>query len=226
MKVNNKMFNQFNMKVYSFSYQPLSMLSSIFKSDIGLNVIQGGFTAEPKPMNLVCLFRNKLDISKFIQNITENTPTIIDIDDGFRYECYYLGGTSPANEIWNGWYKVTFPFNTIQQSKEMHKIALKNTVNKIVNYGTYESPCVIEIVPTTNIPQLKIGDYTVKNLVANQKFVIDGIKKKVYSNDENRFFDVEFKNNRFPFLKTGMNKIDISSLDNVNVTIKFRNYYI
>lgn len=226
MRINNKMVSQFNMKVYNFSYQPLSMLPSIFKSDIGLNVVHGGFTIEPKPMNLVCLFRNKLDISKFIQNITENVPTIIDIDDEFRYECYYLGGSSPSNEIWNSWYKVTFPFEVVQQSKEMHVITLKDLHNQILNSGTYESPCVIEIVPTTNISQLKIGDYTVKNLVANQKFVIDGIKKKVYSNDENRFSDVEFKNNRFPFLKTGINVIDINSLENVSITIKFRNYYI
>lgn len=226
MRINNKMFSQFNMKVYSFSYQPLSMSSNVFKSDMGLNLIHGGYTIEPKQMSLICLFRSKLDISKFIQNITENVPTIIDIEDGFRYESYYTGSSSPSDEVWNGWYKVTFPFEVIQQSREMHKITLKNAYNKIYNQGTYECPCIIEITPQQDIEKIKIGDYVIKNLIANQKFVVDGIRKKVYSNDINKFADVEFKNNRFPFLKTGINIMEVSSIENVSIVIKFRNYYI
>lgn len=226
MRVNNKTFEQHGMKVYSFSYQPLSMSSVIFASDIGLNIVHGGFETNAKQMNLICLFRDKLDISKFIQDITENVPSIIDIGDCFRYESYYQGSSSPVSEIWNGYYKVTFSFVVIQQSRNINKITLKSIQNRIINSGTYECPCIIEIIPSIDIQQITIGDYIVNNLKANQKFVIDGIKKKVYDSAGNRFSDVEFRNNRFPFLKTGLNKIGVSDLENVKIIIKYRDFYI
>lgn len=226
MKVNNKTFEQHKMRVYSFSYQPLSMSSVVFKGDIGLNIVHNKFETNAKQMNLICLFRNKLDISKFIQNITENVPSLIDIGDCFRYESYYQGSTSPVNEIWNGYYKVTFPFLVIQQSKTMKKITLRSMQNKIINSGTYECPCIIEITPSVDFQQITIGDYIINDLKANQKFVIDGIKKKVYDHTGNRFNNVEFKNNRFPFLKTGINQMNISTFENITVIIKYREFYI
>lgn len=225
MRVNNRTFEQFGMKVYSFSYQPLSMSSIVYLGDVDLSVVHGGFETSAKQMNLICLFKDKLNISKFIQNITENIPSVIDIDDCYRYESYYKGASTPVTEIWNGWYKVTLPFLVIQQSKGVRRIELKSLQNKILNSGTYKCPCIIEIIPSEDT-DITVGDYVIHNLIANQKFVIDGNKKKVYDSSGNRFSDVEFLNNKFPFLNTGMNIINLSTVENVKVVIKYREVFI
>lgn len=226
MRVNNKTFEQFGMKVYSFSYQPLSMSAITFQNDRGLNIVHGGFEVTLKQMNMICLFRDKLNISRFIQNVSENVPTIIDIEDGFRYECYYQGGSNQVSEIYNGWYKVSFPFLVIQQSRTVRKIELKSVRNTILNSGTYKCPCIIEITPGVDIANITIGNYTIKDLKANKKFTIDGVTKKVYDQNGNRFSDVKFKNNTFPFLDTGINIINITSIQNVKVVIKYREVFI
>lgn len=225
MRVNNRTFEQFGMKVYSFSYQPLSMSSIVYLGNVDLSVVHGGFETSAKQMNLICLFKDKLNISKFIQNITENIPSVIDIDDCYRYESYYKGASTPVTEIWNGWYKVTFPFLVIQQSKGVRRIELKSLQNKILNSGTYKCPCIIEIIPFKDT-DITVGDYVIHNLIANQKFVIDGNKKKVYDSSGNRFSDVEFLNNKFPFLNAGMNIINLSTVENVKVVIKYREVFI
>lgn len=225
MRVNNRTFEQFGMKVYSFSYQPLSMSSIVYLGDVDLSVVHGGFETSAKQMNLICLFKDKLNISKFIQNITENIPSVIDIDDCYRYESYYKGASTPVTEIWNGWYKVTFPFLVIQQSKGVRRIELKSLQNKILNSGTYKCPCIIEIIPSEDT-DITVGDYVIHNLIANQKFVIDGNKKKVYDTTGNRFSDVEFLNNKFPFLNAGMNIINLSTIENIKVIIKYREVFI
>lgn len=226
MHVNNKDFDYFGMKVYSFTYQPLSMSAIIFKSDNDLHFVHGGFTIEPKPMDLICSFKDKENISEFLKSITENIPTVIDIDDGFRYECWYKGGNSHVNEVWNNLYKVTFPFLVIQKSKTLKKVTLQATENKVVNSGTYKCPYILEIFPKTDISNLTVDNFIIKNLRANQKFVIDGDKKKVYDQYGNRFSDVEFLNNKFPFLKTGINKIQISNIQNVEIVIKYREVFL
>lgn len=226
MRVNNKTFEQFGMKVYSFSYQPLSMSSVVYLGDVDLNIVHGGFETSAKQMNMICLFRDKLNISKFIQSITENVPSIIDIGDCYRYESYYKGATNPVTEAWNGWYKVTFPFLVIQQSRTVRKIELKSVRNTILNSGTYKCPCIIEILPNSDIAALTVGDYTIHNLRANKKFVINGVNKKVYDENGNRFSDVEFRNNKFPFLNTGMNIINVSNIANVRIAIKYREVFI
>lgn len=226
MRVNNKTFEQLKMKVYSFSYQPLSMSSVIYQGDTDLNIVHGGFETVAKQMNLICMFKDKLSISKFIQNVTENVPSIIDIGDCYRYESYYKGSSNPVNEIWNGYYKVTFPFLVIQQSKNQRKMILTSLQNKILNNGTYKCPYIIEILPTLNLASFTVADYTVHNLKVNDKFVIDGVNKKVYDSSGNRFDDVEFSNNKFPFLNTGMNVINISRTTNVKVVIKYREVFI
>lgn len=226
MRVNNKTFEQFGMKVYSFSYQPLSMSSIIYLGDIDLNIVHGGFETSAKQMKLICLFRDKLNISKFIQNITENVPSIIDIGDCYQYKSYYKGSSNPVTEIWNGWYKVTFPFLVIQQSKTVRKIKLRSGRNNILNSGTYKCPYIIEILPNNEMEAFTVGDYTVHNLRANQKFVINGVTKKVYDQNGNRFSDVEFRNNKFPFLNTGINTIDVSETADVKVMIKYREVFI
>lgn len=226
MKVNDKPFSYYKMKVYSFEYQPLNMSANIYKSDISTHFIHGGFSVETKQMNFVGQFRDKNDISKFIQNITENIPSIIDIGDNYRYESYYLGASNPSDEFWNGWYKVSFPFLVIQQSRTVTKLQLKQLSNTIRNSGTYECPCVIEIVPRVDISSYTVGNYVVKNLKANKKFVIDGVSKRVHVDNQNRFGDVEFKDNKFPFLKTRNNIIELSQINDVDVYFKFREVFI
>lgn len=216
----------YNMKIYSFSYQPLKMNAVLFKSDTDLSVFHGGYTVEPKPMILSALFRNKLDISRFIKNITENNPSIINIHDGFIYECYYQGGESPSDEVWNEWYKVKFSFNVIQKGEVEHKINLIALDNKIFNMGTYKCPCIIEITSDDDIDSLTIGNYVVNNLRAGDTLTIDGYNKKVYSSLGNRFSDVEFLNNKFPFLDTGENSVELSQCDNLKISLRYREVYI
>lgn len=216
----------YNMKVYSFSYQPLTMNAVIFKSDSDLSVFHGGYTIEAKPMILSALFRDKLNISRFMKNITENNPSIINIGDGFIYKCFYQGCLSPSEEVWNNWYKVKFPFYAIQQGQHDYKMRLTSLSNTIYNPGTYKCPCIIEITPDTDIESITVGNCIINNLRAGDTFVIDGINKKVYSSLGNRFSDVEFKNNRFPSLDTGTNSIELSQCENVAVIVTFRDIYI
>lgn len=83
------------------------------------------------------------------------------------------------------------------------------------NVGLLESGLRIKIVPTKAIASLTVAGITVKNLVANRTFVIDGIEGKVECLGVNSFMDTDLI--EFPKVVPGENKITSSTSVKIEV---------
>lgn len=87
----------------------------------------------------------------------------------------------------------------------------------VMNPGKVESGIRFEIRPTSALSTFKINGITIKNLKANETFVIDGIDGRVTANEINRFQDTDIID--FPKIVPGKNEITMSN--NVPVTVSF-----
>ena len=95
--------------------------------------------------------------------------------------------------------------------------------NLIVNKGNLKSPCIVEITPTIDMIDFKIGGLSdqpiiIKNLKKNSKIIIDGIVGTVKVGNENKFNDTEMW--EFPILSPGVNDITLSRSE-CSVIIKY-----
>ena len=86
---------------------------------------------------------------------------------------------------------------------------------QVYNEGNSESGMKLEITPSTDIPTIEVAGITVKNLSANQTFIIDGIEGRVTSNGINRFADTDLT--EFPKIQPGMNDITASAQVRIRV---------
>lgn len=210
MKINNKSINRFHMKINSFTYQPLGIECNVFQPDRSIYPIYGKPLLKPKEMSLEAEFRSKLDISNFMAEVINTKELLIDIDDGYLYKSYFAGSSVPVDEYWQGWYRITLPFLVIQTKHEMI-IEFNDLENFVDIKGNIEAECKYIILPLVDMNEFIIDGIKVRNLKANNKFVIDGVLKKVYtSTEQNRYFDCVFPKNKFPSLTPGVQKIKIS----------------
>lgn len=223
MWINDKDFNHFHMKVNSFSFQPMDASITMFQPEKSIYPIIGATTLTPKKMKFVAEFRDKLDISNFISEILNHKENVINIDDGFLYHCYYSGDSS-VSEYWNGWYRLTVSFMTIQTGF-MVKQRLKNGQNRLTVKGNWETECIYEIDPLSDQAEITIDGIKIKNLKKGIVLYLDGIAKKVYTDvDQNRYSDCILPKNRFPVLRAGTVTIEIKG--NVNVLLKYYPIYV
>ncbi|MCD2493754.1 hypothetical protein LQE92_14190 [Lacrimispora sp. NSJ-141] len=93
-----------------------------------------------------------------------------------------------------------------------------NGTGTVYNEGNQTTGLKLEIMPNRAISSMRIAGITVKNLVANQPFIIDGITGQVMSNTINRFADTDLID--FPKAEPGMNEIEVS----VQVPVKVSFY--
>lgn len=226
--INGKNFMfEFNMRARSFDYQPLDFKSNLFLPETSFDVVPGPIYAGASKRNLVCEFKSKLDVSRFMQEIISHDVNYIDIGDEFIYKCYFDGSSSPSNRLWQGWYVLTIPFLVITLAKEVISFKMTERKTSIYNPGTYKTPLIIKIKARQPVDDFLICGYKINHINADDTFVIDGVEKRIYSdNDNNRFSDVEMTNNSFPYIEYGINVIEASSLDNVEVEITFQSVYI
>lgn len=77
------------------------------------------------------------------------------------------------------------------------------------NIGNVTSGAKIIVTPVIDLGELRVNDITIRNLVANYPFIIDGIAGEVKCNGINRFLDTDMI--EFPKVFQGENTILLSN---------------
>ena len=93
--------------------------------------------------------------------------------------------------------------------------------------GNTYGGCIYKITSSRNISNFKINDYTISELEANRTFIIDGIDKLIYYQDDKKtsMFD-EVKNLiKFPVINPGENEIILSD-ENVVFELQYYPMYL
>lgn len=96
--------------------------------------------------------------------------------------------------------------------------------SKTINVsGNTETPAIVEINPSIDLIDITItgiGEpFTINNLKANQKVIVDGESEMVIQNEKNKFGD--FDGWCFPYLKPGENTINFSQ-SRADIIIKYK----
>lgn len=225
MKINNRLCKEFNMKINSFSYQPLQIERESFLVDGTITPILSSPIVKPKQMKLIAEFKDKIDISNFMAEVLKQSKSLIDIDDGYLYHCYFIGSSSPSDEYWNNRYRVELEFLVIQTGMMIQK-SLNRLENIVINQGNYRSECMYKMIANQDVSSVTVGNVIIRNVKAHEEIVIDGMLKKVYSqNDRNRYSDCQFQDNSFPYLEPGENIIYKDNED-VEVVLYYYPVYI
>ena len=151
----------------------------------------------------------KVNVSKLLSEISESV--ISTSDDEFEYDCVMSSCEIEYSEI--EWYDVvTVTLNAVCR-KPLASVNGSGTSCSLSNQGTVISGCRITVTSTSAQNDVKVAGITIKNLVANQPFCIDGIECEVYRLDGvstkiNAFQDTDLI--EFPKVKPGSNSFTSS----------------
>lgn len=213
MKLNNKdIKTMYHGDVSSFANVTMEIENNIFLPDGSYQPIMMSKTIRPQTRDLIVDFKKEEDMSNFAIELLN--PFILDLEDGYEYECY-LVGKSESEEAY-GSYSGTYTLQVIKHKPMV--IVQKDTF--VVN-GNYECGCVYEITSLETLEQFTIDGYTIRNLKANEPFILDGIKKLIYyknTPDLSSFDDVDLW--KFPKLQPGIHEVKKSNPD-IQVMIKY-----
>lgn len=152
----------------------------------------------------------------------ENPIIILDeVDEGIEYLCYYENQVvvEKINEVAS---IATYHFKSFKRGL-LKEVTLSSTSNNIEITTDVVTEAIYEITPNIDMIEFTIHGIKIKNLKANKKIIIDGIKKTVTMDGENKFGDTEFWS--FPTLTPGTNKITLSRTD-AKVILKYYPRYV
>lgn len=214
--------DHFCCKVCEFAYQ-ISNYTAEYQN--GINQISASRlnqTIRPQERILSLEFWSIEDISRFTAELLQDKVEI-DIGDGYIYDIFYKGSSSPASEYCKGYYGVSYPVLAIQK-KPLVRLKLSKLENRIKIKGTYKAPCRFIIKPNKDVSVYKIHTYSIKDLKKNHAILLDGIDQVVTDNGSNCFNRVEGLY-RFPILEIGEQIISISSLD-ADVYLEYYPMYV
>ena len=164
-----------------------------------------------------------VEVKKSKLNAVMENPIIVldEVDDSIEYLCSYENQVviEKINEVVS---LATYNFKTFKRGK-IKSVPLTNTTNTVDIISDVETEVIYEITPTSDIIDFTINDITIKNLKANKTIIVDGIKKAVTVDGENKFNDTDFW--AFPTALPGTNKITLSR-SNVDVVLKYHPRYV
>lgn len=163
-----------------------------------------------------------------ISNLTKQfEKCIIKFKDlSFYYNCTIVSKSHVMKSI--GKYILNVDLKSSFAYKTEIIEALEHVSSKVINVpGNQDSPAIVEITPTIDMVDITVtglGDtFTVKNLTANKKVIVDGENGLVTTNDVNKYNDTEIW--KFPELKPGANTITVSNA-NCIINIKYKPRWI
>lgn len=143
-----------------------------------------------------------------------------------------LDGVASPDRLRSGFYEITYSLKAAYGMAAETSISRSNdteTSFTINNTGTGQTPCIIEITPSIAISSLTFEGFsdkafTVKNLVKDQKVIINGENNSILMNGKNGF--ANFDGWSFPRLKPGKNALKVSSSLGYTMIIKYKARYI
>lgn len=220
MNINGKSFlESFRANVVSFVPTTMRINNNIFESDASYLPIQGEQQLRAQERELIVDFTSEEDISNM--TVEFQNESTIDIDDGYIYRVWLKENPSISEEAY-GFYTVSYHLFVIKQ-KPMQTISNYKDFTIIGNITT---GVILEISATENLDSVKVGDYAIRDLKADDTLIIDGINMLVYYNKTpniSAFDDIDLMH--FPKLSPGKQSIDCSS-DKVSVVIKYYPTYM
>lgn len=218
MLINNKNFETLNAVFIGFTYTAPEISSNILSN--GLDQIDMGMDVNPSLRVLQLAFESDLAMSDFMAEIVKQF-TLYDEDTDLYYDCI-LNTTPQIQHLGNLKYLADYTVSCVCHG------TLK-TVKKLLfdaDGNTYGG-CIYKITASRNIINFKINDYTISKLEANRTFIIDGMDKLVYYQDDKTIsmFDEVQNLNRFPVVTPGENEIILSD-ENVVFELQYYPRYM
>ena len=218
MLINNKNFGTLGAVFIGFTYTSPEISSNILYN--GLNQVDMGMDVNPALRTLQLAFESETAMSNFMAEIVKQF-TIFDEEINLYYDCI-LNATPQIQHLGNLKYLADYTVSCICHGP------LK-TINEFLfdAEGNTYSGCIYKITASRNINNFKINDYIISELEANRTFVIDGIDKLVYYQDERLIskFD-EVKNLiKFPIVNPGEYEIILSD-ENVEFELQYYPNYM
>lgn len=160
-------------------------------------------------------------ISKFIAPVDINLQKY-----SHSFKCI-LSDQQTIKTVSSRAYKKSITLIGYEYGSEIIETANRITSKTINIPGNLETPAIVEITPSVNIIDLAVTglgeNFTIKNLTAGQKVIINGEDGTVLQNGVNKFLDYDGWD--FPRLKTGANTITFSK-GSCDITIKYKPRFI
>lgn len=210
----------YNATYLNHIYTPAPLIVTDFWADKALTPLYFDTTQKYDTLKIQVMFKGASldDVSALGEKLKRCD---IQIDNAFTvnrtFECVLRG--AELQKISQKIYTVTYTFDCLVFG-DTHEEMLTTASQSLYIHGAKETEAVITIENKTAsvIALTSITGFTVRNLVRNEKIVIDGEKKIVTSNGVNAFDRVEFFG--FPRFKAGSNPITV--VGNAEIKIKYR----
>lgn len=218
MLINNTSFETLEAIFIGFAYTAPETSSNILSN--GLDQIDMGMDVNPSLRLLQLAFENDLAMSNFMAEISKQF-TIYDEDTDLYYDCI-LNSTPQIQHLGNYKYLADYTVSCVCHGplKTVRKLLFDAEGN---TYGG----CIYKITSSRNISNFKINDYTISELEANRTFIIDGMDKLVYYQDDKTTsaFDEVQDLIKFPIVTPGENGIILSD-ENVVFELQYYPMYM
>ncbi|WP_282195114.1 hypothetical protein [Thomasclavelia cocleata] len=218
MLINNKSFETLEAIFIGFAYTTPEISSNILSN--GLSQVDMGMDCSPSLRTLQLAFENDLAMSNFMAEIAKQF-TIFDEESNLYYDCI-LNSTPQIQHLGNLKYLADYTVSCVCHGplKTVRKLLFDAEGN---TYGG----CIYKITSSKNISNFKINDYTISELEANRIFIIDGMDKLVYYQDDKTvsMFDEVQGLIKFPVVTPGENEIILSD-ENVVFELQYYPMYL
>lgn len=218
MLINNKSFEILGAVFIGFTYSAPEISSSILSN--GLDQVDMGMDVNPSLRTLQLAFESDLAMSDFMAEIAKRF-TLYDEERNLYYDCI-LNATPQIQHLGNYKYLADYTVSCVCHGplKTVRKLLFDAEGN---TYGG----CIYKITSSRNISNFKINDYTISKLEANRTFIIDGMDKLVYYQDDKTTsaFDEVQDLIKFPIVTPGENEIILSD-ENVLFELQYYPMYM
>lgn len=218
MQINNKSFETLEAIFIGFTYTAPEISSNILSN--GLDQVDMGIDVNPSLRTLQLAFESNLAMSDFMAEIAKQF-TLYDEEKNLYYDCI-LNGTPQIQHLGNFKYLADYTVSCVCHGplKTVRKLLFDAEGN---TYGG----CIYKITSSKNISNFKINDYTISELEANRTFIIDGMDKIVYYQDDKTtsMFDYVQDLIKFPIVTPGENEIILSD-ENIVFELQYYPMYM
>lgn len=131
-------------------------------------------------------------------------------EDGYEYDAILQAFTVSETNVYY-YLEVMLQFAAVKRFPLVSYL-LPDRPGRLLNIGTATSGLRFIVSPKRSLQSVKVGDVTIKNLVASQSVTVDGIEGRVTGvGGVNRFPDTDLID--FPKIQPGLNLIEVSDSD-------------
>ena len=221
MLLNNKnLYEVYGARITQFVEQPLSMTKEVFYPKGRLMPVVLNKVVCAKQMYLEFDFTNKEGIQLLLPELVDEFVLELNYEPEYLYRCQVLNMAN--NVVMDDCDSYTVGFDVVVvKEKPMVSVLLDSlSQQSFMNEGTFESDAVYEICANEVVEDFVINDIKIKKLSKNERFIIDGERKLVLSNNRNAFDNCVLY--EFPKVTSGVNTITMSNFENVSVQVKYK----